>query len=159
MCMKAVIAILIALLLSGSGCAAPTMVAAGASLTALEFGVTAWRKGLLSTAELGTLDEAHAAVFQTLTELQFGELHEMHAENGRWCQWTATDGQGRNIKIRCSRISPVMTKLKIRVGFIPGDEAVSLALHQQINERLRSVRQQRAGPPDAADPAPVEAAP
>ena len=159
--MKAVLAILVSLLALGTGmggCVAPSAVAAGAGITALEYGVTAWRKGLLSTAELASLDDAHAAVLQTLSELEFANIKGRRAENGRWTEWIAIDGQDRKVKVRCTRISPVMTKLKIRIGIL-GDEAVSLALHQQINERLRAERARRADAPPLDPPTPASAEP
>ena len=54
--MKAALAVLLALLALGGGmggCAAPSVVAAGAGPTALEYGVTAWRKGLLRQRKAG----------------------------------------------------------------------------------------------------------
>lgn len=120
------------------GCAAPATVVMGAGLNALGLGASTWIKGRLEVAELASLDDAHAAVRQTLDDLKFEDVAEHRAANGRWTEFEADDRQGRTLTVRCSAISPSVTKLSIRVGFW-GDQAVSLALREQVHARLAGI--------------------
>lgn len=121
--------------LLANGCAAPATVFMGAGLNALGLGASTWFKGRLEAAELASLDDAHAAVRATLDDLKFEDVTERRAANGRWTEFEADDRQGRTLTVRCSAISPSVTKLSIRVGFW-GDQAVSIALHEQVRSRL-----------------------
>lgn len=122
-------------LAGAGGCAEPTTMAAGAGISAVEFGVSTYIKGRLEAAELASMDQAHASVLHTLTDLDFKDIGERRAANGRWTELTTEDRQGRTITIRCSAISPDVTKIKIRVG-LWGDQAVSSTIHQQVREHL-----------------------
>jgi Protein of unknown function (DUF3568) len=126
-----------ALLVTLAGCAEPTTMVAGASLNALEYGVTTWSRRALEAAELAPIQQARDAAHRTLEELEFKDIDRRDNSSGLWTRlWTA-DQQGRSVTVTLTAVSPSVTKMKIRVGFL-GDQAVSIALHREIQKRINA---------------------
>ncbi len=126
------------------GCAEPTTMAAGAGLNALEYGVTAWSRRALEAAELAPIEQARGAAQRTLEELEFRKIDRRDNSGGLWTRFWTADQQGRSVTITLTAIAPMVTKMKIRVGLL-GDQAVSVALHREIQKRIDAAR--HAGEP------------
>ena len=113
---------------------------AGASLSALEYGVATWSRRSLEAAELAPIGQTRDAVHRTLEQLEFQKIDQRENSNGLWIRLQTADQQGRDVTITCTAVSPTVTKMKIRVGLL-GDQAVSVALHREIQKRIDADRQ------------------
>ncbi len=130
------------------GCAEPTTMVAGAGLNALEYGVTTWSRRALEAAELSPIEQARGAARRTLEELEFQNIDCRDNSSRLWTRLWTVDQQGRSVTITLTAVSPSVTKMKIRVGFL-GDQAVSVALHREIQKRIAGARH-AAEPPKPA---------
>jgi hypothetical protein len=129
--------VLLALVCWGLGGCAPLIVApammATAGLTAVQAGTTAYVGGVLESAEKGTLAQAYLDALDAVEELRFELVRTTLDEH--YALVMAREAGGRRIRIQLQRKSPIVTKVRIRVGFL-GDQAMSRLVLAQIRQEL-----------------------
>lgn len=119
------------------GCAplivAPTAVMATAGLSAVQAGTTAYVGGVLESAEKGTLAQAYLDALDAVEELRFELVRTTLDEH--YALVMVREAGGRKIRIQLQRKSPIVTKVRIRVGLL-GDQAMSRLVLAQIRQEL-----------------------
>ncbi len=123
-----------AVLMTAGGCAAPVLLmSAGAGLNLASLGTVAYIRGELQAAWRVPLEQTHAATLAALGTLELPPTVDKFKSKSAYI--AMEDATGREISIRLEAISPAVTKIMIRVGFL-GDQAVSTLILRQIDHEL-----------------------
>jgi hypothetical protein len=128
----AAILLLIATLGVG-GCFAPPIVIASAGLSAFQTGTTAFIRGELEYADAVPLEIMYEAVGKAVDDLQFTRVSERMRPN--FASIVVQETGGRAVKIVLERKTPLVTKVKIRVGVF-GDQAVARLVQQAAEKQI-----------------------
>lgn len=123
-----------------AGCAAPVMFA-GPAMQAVSVGAGAFSNGELTAAWPVPMEELWISTRRVIDELQFPVKAVRTSEDAQTAIVFADDTQGRDVEIRVDAVTPVVSTIRIRVGFW-GDEAVSRLVLSRIEQDLRA----RLGP-------------
>lgn len=115
--------------LSLAGCAAPTINVVSAGMGAAQLGSSAYTEGELQSAVKRPRDRLAAATTRAFEALQYARSE---AEAGAdETVIVARDQQGRRARVVLSASTPVVTVIRIRVGFF-GDQAISRLILEEI---------------------------
>jgi hypothetical protein len=125
--------ILVCLFPALTGCALPATVVLSAAAPVAQAGASSYIDNELITAINHPLNECERAVQRALADLQFD--HRLTRGTGPSRYLLAHDLDDTPVEIRLQAVTPVLTRLSIRVGFW-GDQAISRALLTQIEREL-----------------------
>lgn len=146
--MRSVAAAFVLFIAFAGGCAPPILFAS-AGLSAVEEGTSAFIRGELRAARNVPLPTALQAAKDSLEELGFTIKNT--GTRGSYAFVIARDADNRPVTVRLLGPTPVITKIKVRIGVF-GDGAVSQLLMDRILARMPSS-------PPAGPPVPPPAAP
>lgn len=128
------------------GCAAPAALVTPVGGWAFEATAGAYIKGRLVIAERSRMETAIAATEAALTDLVF-PITDRKVKDDTATVFSRT-ADATSIRVELERLSPLTTKISIRVGML-GDHAISQLIMANIQRRLSEAREN----PDSLPPA------
>lgn len=128
-----IFSIVISMCVALGGCFAPPVMLAGAGLSAAQEGATAYVRGKLSTALAAPLPEVYQAALDAVTDHQYEVRVQEQDEDSGYI--IIRDMTKKLTTVEMLRVTPRVTKVRIRVGFW-GDPAIARLLIEAISTRV-----------------------